>query len=85
MTIAGKKFNVADLKTAPFVDFVFSNPKMAWLWLIVRIWLGYQWIKSGYGKVTNPAWMEGGDALKGFLSNAIQKTVEAEGRTLDCL
>ena len=72
-----QKFSVANIKPAPFIDFLFSSPKMAWLWLIVRVWLGYQWITSGYGKLTNPGWMSGGEALKGFLNFSIQKAIEA--------
>ena len=48
-----KKFSVSSLKPAPFIDFLFSSPKMAWLWLIVRVWLGYQWVISGYEKMIN--------------------------------
>jgi len=70
------QFSVNEIKSAPFVDFIFSNPKMAWLWLIVRVWLGYQWITSGYGKLTNPAWMSGGDALKGFLARNVQAAID---------
>jgi len=78
MSQVKQKFSVSDLKPAPFIDFLFSNPKMAWLWLLVRVWLGYQWISSGYGKLTNPGWMKGGEALKGFLGYSIQTAQAAE-------
>jgi thiosulfate dehydrogenase [quinone] large subunit len=78
MTAEKTKFSIKELKSAPLVDFIFSNPKMAWLWLIVRVWLGYQWITSGYGKLTNPGWMSGGSALKGFLGFSIQTALAAE-------
>jgi thiosulfate dehydrogenase [quinone] large subunit len=44
----------------------------------VRVWLGYQWVEAGLHKVSNPAWTQTGDALKGFWTGAIQ--VPAEGR-----
>lgn len=72
------KFSVSTLRSAPFVDFLFSSPKMAWLWLIVRVWLGYQWILSGYSKLTDTGWMKGGEALKGFLSYSIKTALAAE-------
>jgi thiosulfate dehydrogenase [quinone] large subunit len=78
MSQESQKFSVSTIKPAPFIDFLFSSPKMAWLWLIVRVWLGYQWITSGYGKLTNPGWMEGGAALKGFLGFSIQTAQAAE-------
>lgn len=56
----------------PLERFLFSDTRMAWLWLIIRIWLGYNWLSSGYGKLTNPAWTVTGDALKGFWSSAVQ-------------
>ncbi len=78
MSLDRKKFSVANLKSAPFVEFLFSSPKMAWLWLIVRVWLGYQWVISGYGKLTNPGWMQGGEALKGYLNFSIKTALAAE-------
>ncbi len=51
--------------------FLFSDTRAAWLWLVVRIWLGYKWIDAGLHKVGNPAWTETGDAVKGFWTNAV--------------
>ncbi|MFP3853449.1 MAG: DoxX family protein [Anaerolineales bacterium] len=62
----------------PFVQQLLNNPMFGWLWLVPRIWLGYKWLDSSLGKITNPAWMNGGEALKGFWSYAV--TVPAEGR-----
>jgi thiosulfate dehydrogenase (quinone) large subunit len=55
----------------PFIVNLFSNTRWAWLWLIVRLYVGYTWLTSGMGKVTNPAWMETGAALRGFWTNAV--------------
>ncbi len=33
--------------------------------------MGYTWITSGWGKVTNPAWVQTGEALKGFWARAV--------------
>ena len=30
---------------------VFGTTRLAWLWLILRIWLGWQWFHAGWGKV----------------------------------
>lgn len=61
----------------PLAFVLFSTTRFAWLWLILRLWVGYQWLNSGLGKFGNPAWWSG-DALAGFWANAIQ--VPAEGR-----
>ena len=61
----------------PIANFFFSDMRSAWLWLVVRLWLGYEWVTAGWHKLT-PAWLDGGEALKGFWTTAIQ--VPAEGR-----
>ena len=55
----------------PLAQFLFSNTKMAWLWLVARLWLGWQWVEAGEHKVTDPAWMQSGDALKAFWERAL--------------
>ena len=59
------------IEDPPIAQFFFSNTKMAWLWLIARVWLGWQWIEAGEHKITDPAWMQTGDALKGFWERAL--------------
>ncbi|MBO8140860.1 MAG: DoxX family membrane protein [Firmicutes bacterium] len=49
---------------------LFHTRAFAWLWAVLRVWLGWQWLHSGWGKLFNPAWMDGGSALQGFLSRA---------------
>lgn len=44
-----------------------QTPLVSIIWAIIRIWLGIQWLKSGWEKVT-----EGFDA-SGFLKGAIEK------------
>ncbi len=48
-----------------------NHPLAAWLWLPIRVWLGWQWLVAGWEKVINPAWMQSGAALKGFLGGAV--------------
>ena len=62
----------------PFVQKLMSDPRAAWLWLPLRIWLGYQWFEASLAKISNPAWMVTGDALKGFWTNAVK--IPEQGR-----
>lgn len=62
------KFSPVD---PPLIGSLFTKPVFAWLWLVVRLYLGWNWIESGWGKFNNPAWMQTGAALKGFWTNAI--------------
>jgi thiosulfate dehydrogenase (quinone) large subunit len=32
--------------------FLFADTRMAWLWLIVRVYVGYQWLTAGFEKLT---------------------------------
>lgn len=55
----------------PIAQALFNSTRFAWIWLIIRIYLAWTWIPSGFGKITNPAWMSGGTALRGFWENAV--------------
>ncbi|MEX0762257.1 MAG: DoxX family membrane protein [Dehalococcoidia bacterium] len=48
------------------------------MWLIARVYLGWQWLTSGWGKLDNPAWMETVMAVRGFWERAA--TVPESGR-----
>ncbi|HNP86798.1 MAG TPA: DoxX family membrane protein [Kouleothrix sp.] len=56
----------------PLAHMLFSTTKFAWLWAIVRIYLGYQWVNAGYHKITGQGWLDGGAALKGFWTAAVK-------------
>ncbi|MFB9992376.1 DoxX family protein [Deinococcus oregonensis] len=57
---------------------LFANPRLAPLWAILRIYVGYEWLTAGWAKVTNPAgvWVgeKAGTAVTGFLKGALAKT-----------
>lgn len=64
-----KRGNV--IQDPPFARELFDNTRWSWLWLILRLYLGYTWITSGLGKLSNPAWTQTGLALKGFWTAAV--------------
>jgi len=39
---------------------------MAWLWLVVRVYLGYQWLTAGWEKMQSAGWMSGGQSLAAY-------------------
>jgi thiosulfate dehydrogenase [quinone] large subunit len=55
----------------PIAQFLFSNSKAGWIWLVVRVYIGYQWLTSGWGKFNNPAWMDNGDAIMAYWTRAL--------------
>lgn len=58
----------------PIAQFLFGNTRMAWFWLIARVYLGYDWALAGWHKVADggPGWLDGGAALQGFWTNAVK-------------
>ncbi len=67
---------VTHVPEPPLARFLFANPKMAWFWLIVRVYVGYEWLLAGVEKLGNPAWTgeKAGLAVSGFLNGALAKT-----------
>ena len=59
------------LTDPPIAQALFSNTRWAWLWLFIRLYMGYSWLTSGWGKLSNPAWVQSGEALKGFWERAV--------------
>ena len=56
----------------PIARFLFSDTRMAWFWLVIRVLVGWSWLQPGLDKLSNPAWTQTGDALKGFWTAAVQ-------------
>ncbi len=54
-----------------FVKTLFSDPRASVIWLIIRVWLGWQWVDAATSKIGNPAWTETGAALRGYWTNAV--------------
>ena len=59
----------------PLARFLFSSTRLAWLWLLVRVYLGFVWLTSGYNKISGGTW-NNGEQLKGFWTAAVQPTGE---------
>ena len=69
----------ADFQEPALARFLFSDARAAWLWLIVRLYLGYEWVTAGWGKVTSDAWTgaQAGTALTGFINGSIGEATGA--------
>lgn len=63
-------------EAGPISRFLFRDTRMAWFWLIVRVFVGYQWIEAGISKIVGGGWVgtNSGQALAGFVNGAIAKT-----------
>lgn len=70
-TLAVMRRKTVAFDDPPFARSLFGSTRWAWLWLIVRVYVGYSWLTSGLGKFSNPAWVQTGVALKGFWERAV--------------
>jgi len=63
----------------PIARFLFADTRMAWFWVVVRVYVGWQWLEAGLEKFESPAWIGGkaGTALTGFVNGALGKTAGA--------
>ena len=55
----------------PFVQRLFGDTRLAWLWVLPRLYLGYQWFDASQHKISDPAWVQTGAALKGFWQSVV--------------
>ena len=50
---------------------------VALVWLVARLYLGYEWVMAGYGKITSEAWRSG-VARQCFATGAIEGGTQGE-------
>src|SRR5438876_7416337 len=60
------------IQDPPIARVFFQSTITAWLWLAVRLYVGYDFIDAGWHKFNTPAWMNGsGQGILGFWKNAV--------------
>lgn len=74
-TIIQKRF-IESISGSPFARSLFSEVRWAWIWLPIRLYVGWQWLQAGWSKLNNPVWIgnKAGVAISGFVSGALTKT-----------
>jgi len=74
--LLNKKTMAYIMKDPPTAEWLFGNSQSSWIWLLVRLYLGYVWLVAGWAKVGTDAWTgaSAGKALGGFVAGALQKT-----------
>jgi thiosulfate dehydrogenase [quinone] large subunit len=72
-------FPPSQIPEPPLARFLFADTRLAWFWLVVRVYCGWQWLEAGLGKWGTPAWTgdSAGAALTGFVNGALAKTTGA--------
>jgi len=66
---------VTTLPEPQLSKFLFADTRSSWIWLVLRVYLGWQWVVAGYEKVINPVWVgpHAGAAVTGFVIGALKK------------
>jgi thiosulfate dehydrogenase [quinone] large subunit len=59
-----------EIEGPAFARFLFSNSRAGLLWLPIRLFVGFSWLESGWGKLNNPEWTGGGAALRAYWERA---------------
>jgi len=63
------------IQDPPIARFFFQSTITAWLWLAVRLYVGYDFLDAGWHKFNTAAWMDGsGEGIIGFWKNALGTT-----------
>ncbi len=64
------------IEDPPIARVLLSDVRWAWIWLMLRLYLGWAWLSSGWGKLHGAAWTgeKAGAAIIGFVSEALKKT-----------
>ena len=67
---------VERLQDPPVARALFGKVRWAWLWLIVRLYVGWVWLSAGWDKLNNPAWTgeNAGAAMTSFVQGALAQT-----------
>jgi len=62
------------IQDPPIAQFLFQSSKAAVIWLVVRLYFGWDWLEHGWQKLQNPAWMDSGQALQAYWERALGTT-----------
>jgi thiosulfate dehydrogenase [quinone] large subunit len=68
--------SVMRIEDSPLARTLFGDVRWAWIWLILRLYAGYEWLNAATDKWQSPAWTgpKAGAAIQGFAQGALQQT-----------
>jgi thiosulfate dehydrogenase [quinone] large subunit len=71
-----RKRSISRIDDPPVAKALFGSIRWSWIWLLARLYLGWEWLQPGWEKLHSPSWVgaEAGTALTGFLNGALSKT-----------
>ncbi len=77
--VLGRAGSVTQIPEPKFARFVFADTRLSWLWLVVRVYVGWQWVSAAIEKIQGPGWVgsTAGAGLTGFVKGSIAQTAGA--------
>jgi thiosulfate dehydrogenase (quinone) large subunit len=80
-----------------FAQWLFASPQAAWIWLVARLYLGYEWFHAGFQKITGTeggtftwhlaytgdSWIKSSKGLQGFLGYAVTNAGKGPNSSLN--
>ncbi len=74
------KIRLVSTRTIRPFRWLYHSQGAAWLWLVVRLWLGYKWIDAGWQKMFGAEYQSfwnGGSGISGYVAGAKAHTTGA--------
>ncbi len=70
------KYSLAFLAPPSWVTILLADIRWSWIWLLIRLYVGSQWLIAGYSKLISTNWIGefAGSSLTGFLHITLAKT-----------
>lgn len=68
-------YQTPPVSTPGVARWLFGDPRSAWLWLALRLYVGWEWFNAGRLKIwpaSGDSWFDNGNALRGFWVNAVR-------------
>jgi thiosulfate dehydrogenase [quinone] large subunit len=75
----GRAGTATQIPEPKLARFLFADTRLSWLWFIVRVYVGWQWVSAAIEKIQGPGWIgsTAGVGLKGFVGGSIAQTAGA--------
>ena len=60
---------------------LFTNTRLAWVWVPLRLYLGWVWLSAGWERLSDAAWLTNGEAVRRYWSDAIAASADGAAHT----
>lgn len=73
MALAKSAYAAVPVRAPELARWLFGDPRSAWLWLAVRLYVGWAWFEAGREKLwpeEGTSWLDSGNSLRSFWERA---------------